>query len=198
MASSKGNEIGKLADFITKVAEQVNAVQGSINVSVDQKTFNTYTKNTKVELGKAYIKISGQIERLSKEASQFNLNSNIWQWPRTTVRKNGSVVSSPRNIVDSGFLASKDSWSAKFTQKGITISYKNTAPYAGLMHYGGYIRTRDGRRSSYFPPRPWASVIWSEVSGQYTNYASAGARVVPVKQIIETELAAALRKASAS
>lgn len=198
MASSKGNEIGKLADFLTKLTEEVKGVQGSINVSVDQKTFNSYTKNTKVELGKAYIKISGQIERLSREASQYNLRSNIWEWPRPTKRRNGSVVSSPRDIVDSGFLASKDSWSAKFTQKGVTISYKNTAPYAGLMHYGGYIRTAEGRRSAYFPPRPWAAVIWSGVSGQYTNYASAGARVVPVKQIIETELAAALRKASAS
>lgn len=198
MASSKGNRIGELADFITSATKAINGVQGSVTVSVDQKTFNTYTKNTKVELSKAYIKISGQLERLSKEATQYNLRSSIWQWPRTTVRKNGSVVSSPRDIVDSGYLASKDSWSSKFTQKGVTISYKNTAPYAGLMHYGGYIRTSNGGRSAYIPPRPWAAVVWSGVSKEYSSFASGGAKVVPVSSIIQTELAAALRKAASS
>ncbi len=35
------------------------------------------------------------------------IRSKIWDWPGTTVRRNGRVVGSPRNIVDTGELLSQ-------------------------------------------------------------------------------------------
>ena len=38
------------------------------------------------------------------ETCQLNISDTRWQWPRTTVRKSGAVVDSPRDIVDTGEL----------------------------------------------------------------------------------------------
>lgn len=38
------------------------------------------------------------------ENCQSNISDTRWQWPRTTVRKSGAVVDSPRDIVDTGEL----------------------------------------------------------------------------------------------
>ncbi len=46
------------------------------------------------------------------EACQANLEDVRWQWPRTTVRKSGDVVGSPRDIVDTGEL--KDSYEVQY------------------------------------------------------------------------------------
>jgi hypothetical protein len=46
------------------------------------------------------------------EACQSNLEDDRWQWPRPTVRRNGSTVTSPRNIVDMGEL--KDSYQVQY------------------------------------------------------------------------------------
>lgn len=46
------------------------------------------------------------------EACQSNLEDVRWQWPRTTVRKSGDVVSSPRDIVDTGEL--KNSYQVEY------------------------------------------------------------------------------------
>lgn len=46
------------------------------------------------------------------EACQANLEDVRWQWPRTTVRKSGDVVASPRDIVDTGEL--KNSYEVQY------------------------------------------------------------------------------------
>lgn len=38
------------------------------------------------------------------EVCQASIKDVIWEWPRSTVRSNGSVVESPRDIVDMGTL----------------------------------------------------------------------------------------------
>lgn len=43
------------------------------------------------------------------EETQKAIDAVIWDWPRTTQRKNGDVVGSPRDIVDTGAL--KNSYS---------------------------------------------------------------------------------------
>ena len=51
-------------------------------------------------------------EEMSQEFGdkcQEAIEDEIWDWPRDTKRKNGDVVGSPRNIVDTGKL--KDSYS---------------------------------------------------------------------------------------
>ena len=46
------------------------------------------------------------------ENCQSNISDSRWQWPRTTVRKNGAVVDSPRDIVDTGAL--KNSYQVQY------------------------------------------------------------------------------------
>lgn len=46
------------------------------------------------------------------ENCQSNISDSRWQWPRTTVRKNGAVVDSPRDIVDTGEL--KNSYQVQY------------------------------------------------------------------------------------
>ena len=38
------------------------------------------------------------------ETAQEIIETQMWEWPRKTVRQNGSVVGSPRDIVDTGEL----------------------------------------------------------------------------------------------
>ena len=38
------------------------------------------------------------------ETAQENINAEAWEWPRETVRQNGMVAGSPRDIVDTGEL----------------------------------------------------------------------------------------------
>ena len=46
------------------------------------------------------------------ENCQSNISDTRWQWPRTTVRKSGAVVDSPRDIVDTGEL--KNSYQVQY------------------------------------------------------------------------------------
>jgi len=46
------------------------------------------------------------------ENCQLNISDTRWQWPRTTVRKSGAVVDSPRDIVDTGAL--KNSYQVQY------------------------------------------------------------------------------------
>lgn len=83
-----------------------------------------------------------------------------WSWPRATQRKNGSYVAPGlRNIVDTGNLKQSLKIATNFgkTQSSLVIKY--TAPYAALVHYGGYIRPygNQNAKAVYLPARPWIS-----------------------------------------
>lgn len=73
------------------------------------------------------------------------LSSNVWQTP-----------SGRADIIDSGELLS--SGSVTIDQSGVTIAY--TAPYAALVHYGGYINPYGNASTRvYLPPRPWVESV---------------------------------------
>jgi phage gpG-like protein len=61
------------------------------------------------------------------------------------------------DLVDSGRL--KNSGSVVATEKGISIRYD--APYAALIHYGGYILPYGNKSTEkvYIPPRPWIQSV---------------------------------------
>lgn len=61
------------------------------------------------------------------------------------------------SIVDSGELLA--SGSVTVTPEGLTISYD--APYAALVHFGGYIVPFGNESASrvYLPPRPWVESV---------------------------------------
>lgn len=73
-------------------------------------------------------------------------------WPRTTVRRNGQVVGSPRDIVDLGRLRASQQ---RFTlgAAGLSLGYRwggPQAPYAPLV-LTGYVTSR----GSVVPGRDW-------------------------------------------
>ena len=71
----------------------------------------------------------------------FQIEDTKWDWPRETVRKNGSVVGSPRDIVDKGDLKN-----SQFIED-VSDVYKivgYTAEHAPLVHEGYEIERNDG------------------------------------------------------
>jgi hypothetical protein len=55
-----------------------------------------------------------------------------WEWPRETRRRNGEVVGSPRDIVDTGNLRDGQYYEID----GTTITFGNNAEYAAIVHEG--------------------------------------------------------------
>ena len=71
----------------------------------------------------------------------FQIEDDKWTWPRETVRKNGTVVGSPRDIVDTGELKN-----SQFIED-VSDVYKvvgYTAEHAPLVHEGYEIERNDG------------------------------------------------------
>ena len=82
-----------------------------------------------------------------KAALDAALLSNVWQTP------SGSA-----DIYDTGNLL--ESGSVVSTGRGLTIAY--TAPYASLVHFGGYIHPYGNLNARvYLPPRPWIQSVLS-------------------------------------
>lgn len=67
-----------------------------------------------------------------------------------------SGVWSGEDLIDTGELM--NSGNVSVTADGITISYD--APYAALVHYGGYIHPYGNINARvYLPPRPWVESV---------------------------------------
>ena len=92
-----------------------------------------------------------------QQALYRSLESNSWIWPGSTLRVNGTTVSSPRNIYDTGSLYASQRLkiSHQVTQSKLTITYDS--PYANLVHYGGAIRPYGNKNANtvLVPARPW-------------------------------------------
>ena len=74
------------------------------------------------------------------------LKSSVWSW------KGG-----PRDIYDTGKLAA----SANISMSSGSLVVKYDAPYAGIVHNGGYIFPYGNKsaRPIYLPPRPWIDSV---------------------------------------
>jgi hypothetical protein len=80
-----------------------------------------------------------------KAALDAALKSSVWP----TLRGNA-------DIYDTGELLA--SGSVTFSGDGLTVAYD--APYAALVHYGGYINPYGNTSSKvYLPPRPWVDAV---------------------------------------
>jgi hypothetical protein len=78
------------------------------------------------------------------------ISSDRYVWPNATIRQNGQIVTSPRDIVDTGGLRDsqyKNTITAEITEFGWTEDDPE------LNHNGG-MNTYNGHRY-YHPPRPW-------------------------------------------
>jgi hypothetical protein len=81
----------------------------------------------------------------------FQAEDTKWPWPWETVRQNGSVVGSPRDIVDTGELKN-----SQFIED-VSDVYKvvgYTAEHAALVHEGYQIERNDGTMTDV-PARPF-------------------------------------------
>lgn len=68
-----------------------------------------------------------------------------------------------RDIVDTGALKN----SLSITTSGGRISITYSVPYAGIVHYGGYIRPYGNPYAEpvYLPPRPWIGAVLGDAQG---------------------------------
>jgi hypothetical protein len=81
----------------------------------------------------------------------FQIEDTKWNWPRETVRKNGSVVGSPRDIVDTGELKN-----SQFIEDN-SDTYKvvgYASDHAALVHEGYQVERNDGTVTDV-PARPF-------------------------------------------
>jgi phage gpG-like protein len=83
------------------------------------------------------------------EAFQNAIASDIWEWPRETLRQNRDVVSSPRDIYDTGELYD----SLVISRTANAAEYTWEADYAAIVHDGA--TTKNGTE---LPARPWTKV----------------------------------------
>ena len=81
----------------------------------------------------------------------FQVEDSKWNWPRETVRKNGTVVGSPRDIVDTGELKNSQ-FIEDVSDTHKVIGY--TADHATLVHEGYQIERNDGTVTDV-PARPF-------------------------------------------
>lgn len=97
-----------------------------------------------------------------KPALNEAMAQSVWAWPNTTIRKNTSDVSSPRDIVDTTNL--RDSMDTSTADKKLVITY--TAPYANMVHYGGITNPYGRSKESFvYPARPWISSLLEGTNG---------------------------------
>ena len=96
-------------------------------------------------IAKAFQKTSIELANASQDA----IESKIYPWDTATLRKNGSVVTSPRDIVDTGEL--RDSLELDIGKRRTNLTWD--VDYAIQVHEG-YAR-RDGSEA---PARPWTVV----------------------------------------
>lgn len=89
------------------------------------------------------------VVEVQAEAFQDAIASDIWEWPRDTVRSDGSVVGSPRDAVDTGELYD----SLVISRTVNAAQYEWEADHATIVHDGA--TTTSGTE---LPARPWTKV----------------------------------------
>lgn len=110
----------------------------SINLDKNSADFSFFKRG--IELG------TQRAVSALRDALDAAISSNVWSWP------GGS-----RDIVETGEL--RDSLNVSISSNGLSVEYG--APYAALMHYGGYIQPYGNLKIDkvYIPGRPWADSV---------------------------------------
>jgi hypothetical protein len=83
------------------------------------------------------------------DSFQDAIASDIWEWPRETLRNNGDLVGSPRNILDSEELYN----SLVIARSANAAEYTWESDHAAIVHDGA--TTKNGTE---LPARPWTKV----------------------------------------
>ncbi|MHC5825518.1 MAG: hypothetical protein ACYT04_59130 [Nostoc sp.] len=101
------------------------------------------------KLNSAITKAFDVVVEAQGDAFQDAIASDIWEWPRETLRQNKDLVSSPRDIYDTGELHD----SLVISRTGNAAEYTWEADYAAIVHDGA--TTKNGTE---LPARPWTKV----------------------------------------
>jgi phage gpG-like protein len=123
------------------------------------------TKKMKTAMNRAISKgvIAGaaRIETGLSRALDNAMQAEVWKWPNSTLRESGTIVSSPRDIVDTGTLMQSKKISTAFSVTKTTISVYYNNPYAMLVHYGGMVRPYGNvlAATKQIPARPWIRAV---------------------------------------
>ncbi|MEH2201217.1 hypothetical protein [Nostoc sp.] len=88
------------------------------------------------------------VETLADSFSSAILDDS-WEWPRTTIRQNSDVVSSPRDIYDTGELYN----SLVISRSANAAEYTWESDHAAIVHDGA--TTKNGTE---LPARPWTKI----------------------------------------
>lgn len=117
------------------------------SVKVTQEGANPL-RNFRSTLGGAIPGVTSLIAQKLSDALDQAMEAAVWRW------ENGT-----RDIVDTSRLRSSKSITA--SGDGIDVVYN--APYASLIHYGGYILPYGNQSAEkvYIPPRPWVQSVIS-------------------------------------
>lgn len=103
---------------------------------------------------RAFYRLVSKFEDLQIE----QIEAIKWRWFGKTVRSSGTVVTSPRDILDTGQL--KDSLEVSSVDK-FAVKYEYVQDYAGLVHQGFDGAGNSGSPKSY-PARPWVTTAYEE------------------------------------
>ncbi|MEH1808428.1 hypothetical protein [Nostoc sp.] len=101
------------------------------------------------KLNSAINKAFDVVVEVQREAFQNAIASDIWEWPRETLRQNGDLVGSPRSILDSEELYN----SLVIARTANAAEYTWESDHAAIAHDGA--TTKNGTE---LPARPWTKV----------------------------------------
>lgn len=117
------------------------SLRGLVNIKVKNIPGDQIITGFERAINRASERIAKDLQAALKDA----LRSSVWRTPDGT-----------DDIFDTGELL--ESGTVTVTSSGLTISY--SAPYAALVHYGGYINPYGNASAKvYLPPRPWVDSV---------------------------------------
>lgn len=135
-------------DLLPKAALELRPIQASTNtsnlLSFNKVSFSGPSLTTRLET--AINRANRRIAVDLKQALDAAMRSSNWPTPTTP----------SADIYETGELL--ESGTVRVTPNGVHISYD--APYAALVHYGGYINPYGSQSTRiYLPARPWVDSV---------------------------------------
>lgn len=117
------------------------SIKGIVRIDVANVPGDKILAGFKRAIDRASERVKVDLEKALKQA----LTANVWKTPtgQADIYDTGELMASGTVTVDSN---------------GITVAY--SAPYAALVHYGGYINPYGNQSARvYLPPRPWVDSV---------------------------------------
>jgi hypothetical protein len=135
-----------VADLIPKIPQRISfSTSSSLGAMLQMRINFVSAVDFEARLEAAITRASQRITTDLKQALDDALRSSVW-----------STRSGAADIYETGELLASGSVTAD--ENGLTIAYD--APYAALVHFGGYIHPYGNTSARvYLPPRPWVQSV---------------------------------------